>query len=198
MKIFLPISFSGPESGLPINVLYVKLWNISFNSFPPGFYSCFFVVCWFFPKNFFQVNILNHDLSVKQIGSRSGLMFCRSDLDPICLQRLWVDNTSRQSKHLFGVLKRIHSLRQFFWVTITYMKFDIQLHYVIKRSGLYFFREEEKRSYSSSLSAYSCFSGSSQCRVRPGLNKMCGETLFPRNMSRYTIFWHKLWMFSYS
>ena len=53
---------------------------------PLGNYSCFFVACCLFSKIFFSKNsVRKYHLSVKQIGSRSGLTFVRPDLGPNCL-----------------------------------------------------------------------------------------------------------------
>ena len=58
-----------------MNLYYI--WNY-LTLCPLGNLSCFFVVCWFFFKiNFFEKFFQQYHLSVKQIGSRSGLMFCR-------------------------------------------------------------------------------------------------------------------------
>ena len=48
-----------------------------------------------FPSKFKKIPHDYHQ-SGKQVGSRSGPMFCRPDLRPNCLQRLSADDTSKQ------------------------------------------------------------------------------------------------------
>ena len=49
----------------------------------------------FFKINFFKNSFQKYLMSVKQIGSRTGLTFCGARSGPICLQWLWAEDTSR-------------------------------------------------------------------------------------------------------
>ena len=51
------------------------LYCISINPLPPGKFSCFFAVCWFFKMNFFEKFFQEYHPIVEQIGYRSG-PFC--------------------------------------------------------------------------------------------------------------------------
>ena len=81
-------------SNLWTNKYYSITILTEFNSFPPGKFFILFVVCWFFSKSMFSKNSFRNTIWVSnRLDPYQARHFVGPDLDPICLQRLWTDDT---------------------------------------------------------------------------------------------------------
>ena len=64
---------------------------------PLGIFSCYFVVCWFFSKSTFLKNSSRNTIWVSnRVDPDQTWHPVGPELGPICLQRLWAEDTNRQ------------------------------------------------------------------------------------------------------